>query len=33
MTPEVIAQWLTTDYVPGMQQALAQGAAAEGTQP
>ena len=25
MTPEVIAQWLTTDYVPGMQQALAQG--------
>ncbi|MDR7379990.1 hypothetical protein J2X19_004692 [Rhodoferax ferrireducens] len=22
MTPEVIAQWVTTDYVPGMQQAL-----------
>ena len=27
MMPEVIAQWLTTDYVPGMHQALAQGAA------
>lgn len=26
MTPEVIAQWLTTDYVPSMQQALVQGA-------
>ena len=26
MTPEVIAQWLTTDYVPTLQQALAQGA-------
>lgn len=25
--PEVIAQWISTDYVPGMQQALAQGAA------
>ncbi|MES2951206.1 MAG: hypothetical protein V4858_21955 [Pseudomonadota bacterium] len=24
MTPEVIAQWVTTDYAPGMQQALAQ---------
>jgi hypothetical protein len=22
MTPEVIAQWITTEYVPGMQQAL-----------
>ena len=33
LTPEVIAQWLTTDYVPGMHQALAQGAAEEGTQP
>lgn len=22
MTPEVVAQWVTTDYVPGMQQAL-----------
>ncbi len=32
LTPEVIAQWLTTDYVPGMHQALAQGAAGEGTQ-
>ncbi|AOW12787.1 hypothetical protein LPB72_17460 [Hydrogenophaga crassostreae] len=27
MTPEVIAQWIATDYVPGMQQALAQGGA------
>jgi hypothetical protein len=27
MTPEVIAQWITTDYAPGMYQALAQGAA------
>ena len=25
-TSEVIAQWLTTDYVPTLQQALAQGA-------
>jgi hypothetical protein len=25
LTPEVIAQWITTDYVPAMQQALAQG--------
>lgn len=24
MTPEVIAQWIYTDYVPGMQAALAQ---------
>ena len=32
LTPEVIAQWLTTDYVPGMHQALAQSAAGEGTQ-
>jgi hypothetical protein len=24
MTPEVIAQWISTDYVPAMQQALAQ---------
>ena len=24
MTPEVIAQWITTDYVPGLQQALSQ---------
>lgn len=22
MTPEVIAQWIATDYAPGMQQAL-----------
>lgn len=22
MTPEVIAQWIVTDYAPGMQQAL-----------
>ena len=29
MTPEVIAQWLTTDYAPGLHQALAQGAAVE----
>lgn len=28
MTSEVIAQWITTDYVPGMQQAMAQGDAA-----
>lgn len=27
LTPEVIAQWISADYVPGMQQALAQGAA------
>ena len=27
MTPEVIAQWISTDYAPGMQQALAQGGA------
>ena len=27
MTPEVIAQWISADYVPGMHQALAQGAA------
>lgn len=27
LTPEVIAQWISTDYAPGMQQALAQGAA------
>ncbi len=27
MTPEVIAQWITTDYAPGVQQALAQGTA------
>jgi hypothetical protein len=27
LIPEVIAQWISTDYVPGMQQALAQGAA------
>ena len=26
MTPEVLTQWLTTDYVPTLQQALAQGA-------
>lgn len=25
MTPEVIAQWISTDYVPGMHEALAQG--------
>jgi hypothetical protein len=25
MTPEVIAKWICTDYVPAMQQALAQG--------
>lgn len=25
MTPEVIAQWIATDYVPGMQQALREG--------
>jgi hypothetical protein len=25
MTPEVIAQWISTDYAPGMHQALAQG--------
>jgi hypothetical protein len=32
MTPEVIAQWIATDYAPGIQEALAQspgGAAAE----
>ncbi len=32
MTPEVIAQWITTDYAPGIQQVLAQtpgGSAAE----
>jgi hypothetical protein len=28
LTPEVIAQWISTDYAPGMQQALAQGTAA-----
>jgi hypothetical protein len=28
MTPEVIAQWISTDYAPAMQQALAQGDAA-----
>ncbi|MBX9833892.1 MAG: hypothetical protein K2X78_12710 [Burkholderiaceae bacterium] len=28
MTPEVIAQWISTDYAPGMQQALVPGAAA-----
>lgn len=27
MTPEVIAQWISTDYAPGMHEALAQGAA------
>jgi hypothetical protein len=27
MTPEVIAQWISTDYAPAMLQALAQGAA------
>lgn len=27
LTPEVIAQWISTDYAPGMQQALAQGSA------
>lgn len=27
LTPEVIAQWIYTDYAPGMQQALAQGGA------
>ena len=27
LTPEVIAQWISTDYAPGMQQALAQGGA------
>jgi hypothetical protein len=27
LIPEVIAQWISTDYVPGMQQALAQGGA------
>jgi hypothetical protein len=27
MTPEVIAQWIATDYVPGMQQALREGGA------
>jgi hypothetical protein len=26
MTPEVIAQWISTDYAPGMHLALAQGA-------
>ena len=25
MTSEVIAQWITTDYVPGLQQALVNG--------
>jgi len=24
LTPEVIAQWISTDYAPGMQQALRQ---------
>ncbi len=33
MTPEVIAQWVTTDYAPSLHQALAQGATGEGTQP
>ncbi len=33
MTPEVIAQWVTTDYVPSLKQALAQGSTEEGTQP
>ena len=27
MTPEVIAQWISTDYAPAMLQALAQGSA------
>jgi hypothetical protein len=27
LIPEVIAQWISTDYAPGMQQALAQGGA------
>lgn len=27
LTPEVVAQWISTDYAPGMQQALAQGGA------
>ncbi|APW43402.1 hypothetical protein [Rhodoferax saidenbachensis] len=27
LIPEVIAQWISTDYVPGMQQALTQGGA------
>ncbi|QTN27627.1 hypothetical protein HZ993_20550 [Rhodoferax sp. AJA081-3] len=34
LTPEVVAQWISTDYVPGMQQALAQtpgGAEQQGT--
>jgi hypothetical protein len=28
MTPEVIAQWISNDYVPGLQRDLAQGGAA-----
>lgn len=31
MTPGVIAQWLTTDYAPGMHQALAQDTAGKET--
>ena len=34
LTPEVVAQWISTDYVPGMQQALPQtpgGAEQQGT--
>ena len=27
MTPEVVAQWITTEYAPGVQQVLAQGGA------
>ncbi len=33
LTPEVIAQWLTTDYVPSLQQALEQGSTEKGPQP
>lgn len=29
MTPKVIAQWITTDYAPGMQKALGQQGVAE----
>lgn len=25
LTPEVVAQWITTDYAPGIRQALANG--------
>lgn len=31
MTPEVIAQWITTDYAPGVHRVLSHGEQAQGS--